>query len=45
MPYRVIRRLGRGGMGVVDLAQADDGSEVYEAHAQAHVDQLELAAS
>ena len=28
MPYRVIRRLGRGGMGVVDLAQADDGSEV-----------------
>ena len=24
---------------------ADDGSEVYEAHAQAHVDQLELVAS
>ena len=24
---------------------AEDGSEVYEAHAQAHVDQLELAAS
>ena len=24
---------------------AEDGSEIYEAHAQAHVDQLELAAS
>ena len=24
---------------------AEDGSEFYEAHAQAHVDQLELAAS
>jgi hypothetical protein len=28
VPYRVIRRLGRGGMGVVDLAEADDGSQV-----------------
>ncbi len=28
VPYRVIRRLGRGGMGVVDLAEADDGTQV-----------------
>lgn len=26
--YRVVRRLGRGGMGVVDLATAPDGTEV-----------------
>ena len=24
---------------------AEDGSDVYEAHAQAHIDELELAAS
>ena len=28
MEYRVVRRLGRGGMGVVDLAVAPDGAEV-----------------
>ena len=28
MAYRTIRRLGRGGMGVVDLAEDDDGNEV-----------------
>ena len=28
MAYEMIRRLGRGGMGVVDLARAEDGREV-----------------
>ena len=28
MDYAVVRRLGRGGMGVVDLARAPDGTEV-----------------
>jgi hypothetical protein len=48
MPVRNGTHLSRVGDFLVRLrlvrVVADDGSDVYEAHAQAHIDQLELAA-
>ena len=43
MTYEFVRRIGRGGMGVVDLARADDGSEVALKRLSLHGTPEELA--
>jgi hypothetical protein len=41
--YEIVRRIGRGGMGVVDLAQDDDGEEVALKRLSLHGTPEELA--
>ncbi|HEU5149819.1 MAG TPA: serine/threonine-protein kinase [Iamia sp.] len=43
MQYRVVRRLGRGGMGVVDLAVGPDGTEVALKRLSLHGTPTEVA--
>lgn len=43
MPYQIIRRIGRGGMGVVDLATDHDGNEVALKRLSLHGTPDELA--
>ncbi|HWJ98286.1 MAG TPA: serine/threonine-protein kinase [Acidimicrobiales bacterium] len=43
MSYEIIRRIGRGGMGVVDLARDDDGREVALKRLSLHGTPEELA--
>ncbi|HEX7132793.1 MAG TPA: hypothetical protein VF228_09465, partial [Iamia sp.] len=43
MQYQVVRRLGRGGMGVVDLAVGPDGAEVALKRLSLHGTPTEIA--